>query len=135
MSANKPPSELLNVCNVLVEDGDSFLLVQEAEGVAVDKWNIPGGHADPGESLEDAAAREFREETGLDVRLLRPLLETPRPEDGVNLHSFLGVVTGGQLSWPPDEIKDARWFPKKTILAMLPELRDPDYIVGTIKVV
>lgn len=34
------------------------------------KWLLPGGHIDPNENPEDAAIREVKEETGLDVKLV-----------------------------------------------------------------
>lgn len=42
-------------------DGNFFLLVQHHAG----HWGFPKGHAEPGESAEIAACREFEEETGI----------------------------------------------------------------------
>lgn len=51
--------------SVLAMSGDRFWLVKEAKPEARDKWNLPGGHVEHGESLVGAAARELLEETGL----------------------------------------------------------------------
>ena len=45
------------VCNVIIERDDKYLLVQEAKAKAYKLWNFPGGHVEPGETLEVAAAR------------------------------------------------------------------------------
>lgn len=55
-----------------------FLLMRHA-----DRWDLPKGHAEPGESLRETALREMREETGIDPRLVRldpePLLRLEYP--------------------------------------------------------
>lgn len=47
---------------------DSALLVQVQYGANKGKWMLPGGFVEEGESLEAAAVREFKEETGLNVK-------------------------------------------------------------------
>lgn len=80
-----------------------------------DRWGIPKGHVDEGESLEECAVREIREETGVEVCL------------GVRLHD--GFIKNDAedktvVSWlaepvgshepnhndPDSEVADARWF-------------------------
>ncbi len=57
------PLVLVAVGVVLLDTSGRLLLHQRPDGT----WDLPGGHLEPGESLEDAGAREVREETGLDV--------------------------------------------------------------------
>src|SRR5579862_3316254 len=59
-------------CGVIVTDGERLLL---GHTTASPRWDIPKGVAEPGESLDAAARRELREETGLDATAaeLRPL--------------------------------------------------------------
>jgi 8-oxo-dGTP pyrophosphatase MutT (NUDIX family) len=55
------------VC-VLIKDGEPCLLItRRAEGLRnhAGQWALPGGSRDPGESVEEAALRELREETGV----------------------------------------------------------------------
>jgi len=53
------------------EDGDpSLLLLRRAVEPGLGAWDLPAGYLDPGESFEQAAVREAREESGIDVRLI-----------------------------------------------------------------
>lgn len=51
----------------IIQDGE-ILLTKRAD---VEAWVLPGGQVDTGESVAEAAVREAREETGLDVQLTR----------------------------------------------------------------
>ncbi len=54
------------VVGVIIEaDGQILLLQRRPDDFLPNCWEIPGGHVDPGESLEQALERELLEETGL----------------------------------------------------------------------
>ena len=54
-------------------------------------WALPGGFVDYGESLEEAAVREAKEETGLDVRLVRQFHSYSDPERDERFHTITTV--------------------------------------------
>ncbi len=120
------------VCNVVIEQDGKYLLVQESKPKAYKLWNLPGGHADNGETLEQAAIREAYEETNYRVTIVKQLVVIPRPEDGVVLQAYQAQITGGSLQLPPDEILDAKWFSYEEIMAKQ-DLRDSEYIMQAVK--
>ncbi len=78
-------------------------------------WVFPKGTPDRGERLEDTAVREVREETGLDVRILRDLgaiqYDFAAPGERVHktVHFFLMEATGGDLDRHDHEYDVVRW--------------------------
>jgi 8-oxo-dGTP diphosphatase len=61
------------VAAVLLRDDGSFLLAQRPSGkVYAGYWEFPGGKVEPGETAEEALARELHEELGIEVRQAYP---------------------------------------------------------------
>jgi len=63
-------------------------------------WAIPGGFVDYGESLEDAAMREAKEESGLDVTLIRQLHTYSRPDRDPRHHAISTVFIARAAGTP-----------------------------------
>lgn len=102
---------LVGVGVVIVADG-SILLIQRANEPGKGLWAVPGGKVDHGESLRDAARREAREETGLDVEIGEVVWvgEHIEGEHHIVLIDFLATRVGGDLV-AADDADDARWVP------------------------
>ncbi len=102
--------------HTIVYRPSSELLLVRHEGV--DRWVLPGGGVDPGESLAETARRELAEEAGIEASY-----------DGLGLLTRIELETGGYETWglvpvfaaraeslvpeiddPDDEISEARWF-------------------------
>lgn len=66
MAREYPAQPVVGVGAVVVRDGRA-LIVKRAHEPRKGEWSLPGGHVTLGESLSDAARREVKEETGLDV--------------------------------------------------------------------
>lgn len=60
---------MVGVGGVIIDDGRALLIRRGSEPLR-GEWSIPGGTLELGETLEEGVARELREETGLDVRVL-----------------------------------------------------------------
>ena len=78
-------------------------------------WTLPKGQPRAGETVEETALREVAEETGLEVRIVRPVgpIEYFFVQSGTRFHKtvhfFLMEPTGGDLSAHDHEFEEVRW--------------------------
>ncbi|HSQ02262.1 MAG TPA: NUDIX hydrolase [Methanobacterium sp.] len=84
----------------MIQNG-SVVLIKRKNPPYNGSWALPGGFVEYGETVESAAVRETKEETGLDVELdgLMGVYSDPErdPRGHVVSICFLGQITGGKL--------------------------------------
>jgi ADP-ribose pyrophosphatase YjhB (NUDIX family) len=102
-------SKVVAAC-VIRNDTGKYLLVQEAQPKVYGLWNIPAGHVDKGESIEHAAVREAKEESGLNVALKEKIGIWHTVVDEPIKHAFSVTILGGEIIPQPGEILDVQWF-------------------------
>ncbi len=76
-------------------------------------WALPGGFVDYGETVEEAAVREAREETGLDIALIRQFHVYSDPSRDRRGHMMSTVFLARASGTPvgADDAREARGFP------------------------
>jgi NAD+ diphosphatase len=101
---------------VLVRRNDRFLLVRKREWAA-GRYGLVAGFLDMGESLEECAAREVLEETGITVKNVQYVGSQCWPFPSQLMAGFVADYVGGEIKVETKELEDARWFS----LDVLPE--------------
>ena len=118
---------------VIEDETGRILLVRhkpERGGFWQGKWICPGGKLELGETIKEGIKREVREETRLEIELVKPLHpfdRIVRSGDGVSLHviyiDYLAKLVGGELKAGSD-VGEAIWVEKKQIPLMWEELHE-----------
>ena len=117
---------------IVIKD-EKILLVKRNKAPYKDMWAIPGGSVELGETLQKAAEREIREETGLDIKAKEPVytfdLIEKNDKGSIGFHyvivDLLTDYIRGELC-ASDDALDARWFAPKDLphIAMSESTRD-----------
>lgn len=97
------------VALALIRRDDTVLLVQQRDPPGY--WSLPGGVVERGESPDQAAIREVKEETGLDIRLKRAVGIYAKPADDALAITFEGEITGSTMLQTTNETLACRYFP------------------------
>ena len=99
---------------VLVHDGDRALLGRQASWPP-GRYSTIAGFVEPGESLEDAVAREVAEETGVRVTSAQYHSSQPWPFPSSLMLGFMAEAAPGEIACADAELEDARWFTRGQI--------------------
>lgn len=109
-------------CLIYDEENEQVLMVYNKD---VDSWSMPGGAVEDDETLEQAAIREVKEETGLlveisDVVAVNECLFKRKNEHAIFI-TFRAKITGGKISIEsPNEISKIIWMDIPTADKLMP---------------
>ena len=115
--------------STIVRDNDKILLIQEGKQNCYGKWNVPSGHLEENEDILSGAAREVREETGLNVEPVRLVGIYNNQFEGNNSIQFTFLAEIKELKeliFDHQEIVDAKWVNIDEVLSY--DLRDEKYV-------
>jgi 8-oxo-dGTP diphosphatase len=124
MKREYPEAPLVGAGAVIVDRG-RVLLALRGNAPLKNRWSLPGGMVELGETVREAAAREVREETGLHVevgQLLGVFDRVIRDHAGrIQYHyvlvDFLCRIASGELNAAGDAV-DVRWFARAELAAL-----------------
>lgn len=100
----------------ILNEKNELLLQKRAVPAEKDHWCIPGGRLEMFETLEDAVIRETKEETDLDIEVIKLMGVCDHIIRDENAHwvatSYLCKIKSGELKiMEPDKASDMKWFP------------------------
>ena len=106
------PLHFRPTAGVILERDGRLLLVRRGVAPGAGRWDVPGGFLEKGEPAEDAAAREIREELGVEVTGLRLLFSEQNPlADGTSVLDLIfeaAAFTGEPRA--SDDAAEVGWF-------------------------
>jgi len=116
MVRRKYPQAPVVAVGVVVFKGNKVLLGKRGHEPSKGKWSIPGGVVELGETLQEAAVREVREECGIEVQVgevVSVLDNIVRDEEGrIRYHyvlvDLLAEHVAGEMA-PASDLDDVRW--------------------------
>lgn len=107
----KKPS--ITVDAIILNEKKEILLIKRKNDPFKDRWALPGGFVEYGERVEEAVVREVKEETGLDVEILKLHNVYSDPKRDPRGHTISIVyhckIIGGNLKGS-DDAREARFF-------------------------
>lgn len=104
-------------------------------------WALPKGTPDSGETIEETALRETREETGLEVEIEAPITSIRyffvrgSTRFHKTVHFFLMRPVGGSLEAHDEEFDEVRWVPAEEALALLTHETERSVVERALKLI
>jgi NAD+ diphosphatase len=117
---------------VLVKRGNELLLTRKAEWIS-GRYSLVAGFLDLGESLEECAIREVREETGINISNVRYVGSQNWPFPAQLMAGFVADYADGEIIVDHHELEDARWFPINALPTLPPSRSIARWIIDNFK--
>ena len=125
LSDDEKPAPVECAGAIVRDEAGRLLLVRRGRPPGQGLWSVPGGRIEPGETAEAAAAREVREETGLEVAVGAVLITAVIADGTYRVRDFDARVVGGELL-AGDDASEVRWVSDDELddLELSPGLRE-----------
>ena len=108
------PKHFLSAATIVLNERNEILLIKgPSRG-----WEMPGGVVEEGESLKDAAVRETKEESGIDIEVIEFCGVFQNVSVCICNTLFLGRPIGGELTTTPESL-EVGFFPIEVALEMV----------------
>ena len=108
------PKHIISAATIVLNDQGEILLIKGPKR----GWEMPGGQVEEGESLKDAAIRETKEESGIDIEVTKFCGVFQNVERCICNSLFLGKPVGGTPTTSSESL-EVGFFPIKQALEMV----------------
>jgi len=105
------------VASAVINKENKILIIRRNLEPGMNKWALPGGFIELGETPEEAAVRELKEETGIDsniIHLIGVYLQKSKRYGSLLIIGYLATAIHGNIS-VNSEVKEAKFFSKEEI--------------------
>ncbi|WP_339230259.1 NUDIX hydrolase [Oceanobacillus sp. FSL K6-2867] len=101
-----PPKHIVSAATIVINDQREILLIKGPKR----GWEMPGGQVEEGESLKEAAIRETKEESGIDIEIIKFCGIFQNVTRSICNTLFLAKPIGGELATSPESL-EVGFFP------------------------
>ena len=114
LNTYKPPKHIVSAATIVINERNEILLIKGPRR----GWEMPGGQVEEGESLSEAAIRETKEETGIEVEIIKFCGIYQNVNRSICNTLFLAKPVGGELTTTPESL-EVGFFPIELALEMV----------------
>ncbi len=109
-----PPKHIVSAATIVLNEKKEILLIKSPRN----GWEMPGGQVEEGESLKDAAIRETKEESGIDVEIVKFCGIFQNVSESICNTLFLAKPVGGEFT-TSSESDEVGYFSIEVALEMV----------------
>ncbi|OGT96383.1 MAG: NADH pyrophosphatase [Geobacteraceae bacterium GWB2_52_12] len=124
----------IHPCAIVLVKRNNKVLLTRKSGWAPGRFGLVAGFLDFGESLEECAIREVREETGIEICNVRYVGSQNWPFPAQLMAGFVADYAGGEIVVDRDELEDAAWFSNDALPPLPPKRSIARHIIDNFAV-